>query len=90
MGESGRDTEFMAGALFDARERERMLTFARRWLPYGGGPAEDIMVDFGIAPSAYFARLKDLLDDPDLSVELDPATKGALREVCRRRLWLDE
>lgn len=80
----------MTGTFRDALERERMLVFAIRWLPYDGGPAEDIMVNFGIAPRTYFSRLIDLLTDPDRPVELDWATSVALREVCRRRLGLTE
>lgn len=56
-------------------ERERIFAFAIRWLPYGGGPAVDIRVDFDIAPRTYFSRLVDLLTDPDRPIDLDGATK---------------
>ncbi|MDV8022198.1 hypothetical protein [Rhodococcus sp. IEGM 1330] len=70
----------------DSVDRERMLAFALRWLPYGGGQAEDIMVTFGIAAETYFLRLRTMLADADLHAELDQRTVGALSDVCRRRL----
>jgi hypothetical protein len=65
-------------------EAERMLDFARRWYPYGGGSAEDILVEFGIGERDYFKRLTDVLDaqaGPD-----GDAVVAAIREVCTRRL----
>lgn len=52
-----------------------MLTFAIRWLPYGGGAAEDIMVTFGTTPEVYFRRLHALLDtttEPSTSTTTPP------------------
>ena len=80
----------MTRSVPDVRERERMVAFALRWMPYGGGPAEEILVDFGIAPRTYFTRLHELLTDSASPVELEQTRIDALLEVCRRRLWLDE
>ncbi|MGV8874494.1 MAG: DUF3263 domain-containing protein [Rhodococcus sp. (in: high G+C Gram-positive bacteria)] len=71
-------------------ERERMLAFAVKWMPYGGGPSAEILVDFGIAPRTYFTTLRDLLEDSDSLIELERSRIDSLREVCRRRIWLDE
>lgn len=76
----------MSQTALSAGENERMIEFAARWMPYGGGPAEGIRLSFGIAPKTYFGRLEELLSDPDESVELDRARAGALLRICRRRL----
>ncbi|OBB14700.1 hypothetical protein A5761_15380 [Mycolicibacterium setense] len=38
----------------------RLLDFARRWEPFGGPPAEDIMVQFGLTPTAFTERIAQL------------------------------
>lgn len=70
----------------DPRERERILCFATRWMPYGGGQAEDIMVTFGVTPDIYFRRLSALLTDADTLGDLDSQTIDGLLDVCHRRL----
>ena len=61
-----------------------ILDFARRWYHYGGGSAEDILVEFGITEHEYFHRLGAVLDtrsfDPD-DKEID-----AIRVVVAARL----
>lgn len=42
------------------REDDFMVQFFRRWSAFGGGPAEDIMVNFGISKHEYEDRLYDL------------------------------
>lgn len=76
----------MAAQEQDIREQERMVDFATRWLPYGGGSEEDIIVGFGIGTTEFFTRLRAALDDEAITDNLDRAQAGALREVCRRRL----
>lgn len=44
----------------DTREDDLLIQFFRRWAPFGGGPAEDIMVTFGITRSDYVQRLYTL------------------------------
>lgn len=39
-----------------------ILGFARRWYLFGGGSAEDILVEFGITEHEYFRRLGAVLD----------------------------
>jgi hypothetical protein len=67
-------------------ERERILSFATIWLPYGGGPAEDIWVKFGLTVDAYYRRLGSILTDSEHPCGLDPGTVAALLELCRRRI----
>jgi hypothetical protein len=66
-------------------EAERMLEFARRWYPYGGGSAEDILIEFGIGERDYFKRLTDVLEAREAGSDGD-AVVAAIREVCTRRL----
>ncbi|TQC44503.1 DUF3263 domain-containing protein [Rhodococcus sp. WS4] len=37
-----------------------LLEFARRWEPFGGPSAADILVEFGMTPSRFSMRLKEL------------------------------
>lgn len=67
-----------------------MVDFALRWLPYGGGPAEDIIVGFGLSPREFFARLDSLLRGPACPQHLDPRTVAALQKMCSRRLRMNE
>lgn len=68
-------------------ESARMVAFALQWLPYGGGSAEDIMVEFGMAPREYFTRLGDIVADQQSALEFD--TRTALCKVCRDRVRVD-
>ncbi|WP_143543145.1 hypothetical protein [Rhodococcus sp. NCIMB 12038] len=35
---------------------ETILEFARRWIPYGGPPQEEILVGFGLTPERFAER----------------------------------
>ncbi|WP_083853121.1 DUF3263 domain-containing protein [Rhodococcus sp. DK17] len=37
-----------------------ILEFARRWAPFGGPRAADILVEFGMTPSRFAERLEEL------------------------------
>ena len=41
---------------------EDMLTLAIIWLPYGGAPAEDIWIRFGLTPDRYRRRVRDVVE----------------------------
>ena len=41
---------------------EDMLALAITWLPYGGAPAEDVWVMFGLTPDRYRRRLRDVVE----------------------------
>ncbi|ORM33444.1 DUF3263 domain-containing protein [Williamsia sp. 1135] len=62
-----------------------ILDFARRWYPYGGGTAEDILVEFGIAEREYFRRLSDILDGNE-AADVDRSTFAAMKQVAADRL----
>ena len=65
-------------------DHARLLEFAERWYPFGGGSAEDIFVEFGLTVDAYFERLSDALD-ADVG-GLSPAVHEALQRICNQRL----
>ncbi|OAK53854.1 hypothetical protein A3K89_21880 [Rhodococcoides kyotonense] len=67
-----------------------MVDFALRWLPYGGGHAEDIIVGFGLSPREFFTRLDAALRGPACPPHLDPRAVAALLEVSSRRLRMNE
>jgi hypothetical protein len=64
-----------------------MLEFARRWSPYGGGDAEDILVEFGIGEREYFQRLTRILDEVEATAgDADLQLYASLRRVATGRL----
>ncbi|QSE86908.1 DUF3263 domain-containing protein [Rhodococcus koreensis] len=58
-------------------EDTRIIEFARRWLPYGGGTTGDLLVEFGMTPACYLARLGKILDSP-AGRQLDPQLRADL------------
>ncbi|ANS32220.1 hypothetical protein R1CP_38105 (plasmid) [Rhodococcus opacus] len=42
------------------REVEEILEFIRAWTPYGGAPAEEILVRFGMTPSRFREKLHEI------------------------------
>ncbi|MDH6288222.1 hypothetical protein M2275_003128 [Rhodococcus opacus] len=44
------------------REILALVTFAARWHPFGGAPADEVLINFGMTPEAYQLRLGHLLD----------------------------
>lgn len=66
-------------------EVARMLDFAQRWAPFGGGDPEDIFLSFGVRSRVYFVRLQQiLLKHP--AVVPDPTLRAHLIAVCADRL----
>ncbi|WP_160097163.1 DUF3263 domain-containing protein [Rhodococcus sp. T7] len=55
-----------------------ILKLACRWLPYGGPPAEEILIGFGMSPLRYEQRLLELLDSV-ASRSLSVAERTTLR-----------
>ncbi|QTJ67155.1 DUF3263 domain-containing protein [Rhodococcus sp. ZPP] len=66
-------------------EDSRILEFARRWLPYGGGNTGDLLVEFGMTPAGYIARLGEILDGP-AGWHLDPQLRADLRSFVDTRI----
>ncbi|MBA4024995.1 MAG: hypothetical protein C0482_21775 [Gordonia sp.] len=66
-------------------EAVRMLDFARRWAPFGGGDAEDIFTSFGISSQRFFLRVQQLLAEHPSAVP-NPAARSRLAAVCADRL----
>ena len=64
----------------------RMVDFAQRWMRFGGGPDEEILVEFGLAPRQFFRRLHDILQTAP-PTHIDESAVAGLLQLCRRRLW---
>lgn len=67
-------------------ESHRVIAHATQWLPFGGPSAEDILVTFGVTPSIYFRRLRDVLTSVGDTFVPDDSTRNALVELCVRRI----
>ncbi|MFC9355180.1 hypothetical protein ACFTZB_01165 [Rhodococcus sp. NPDC057014] len=65
-------------------EEHSMLTFALRWLPYGGGD-EHLFPEFGLLPSAFYQRLQTMLISRAF-LGIDFATRQRLLEQCALKL----
>lgn len=74
----------IAGLTKDERE---VLDFARRWYPYGGGEADDILVTFGIDDTVFFTRVIKLLERHPKCIDETIAT--AILQVARARRYAD-
>lgn len=66
-------------------DHAEMVDFARRWYPYGGGTAEDILVEFGIGEHEYFRRLTEIIDGLQ-PADQDVVVYAAMRSVAADRL----
>lgn len=64
-----------------------MITFAVRWRHWGGGPGEDIFVEFGLSQREYFMKLLSLLEfNIGVAADLAPAVRGEIVQICHDRL----
>ncbi len=66
-------------------DSDEILAFALTWRHWGGGPAEDIMLTFGLPPAEYFPRLQTHLDD-GAAATLPPEIVRHLTTICDTRL----
>jgi hypothetical protein len=58
-----------------------IVAFAVRWLPFGGPPAEDVYVTFGLTYEQFRGRLADALAHEPLRIA--QATAAALAKAYR-------
>jgi hypothetical protein len=68
-----------------AGDERNMLEFIRRWHRFGGGPARDIYLQFGLAEHEFFGRTLELLQT-GLFAETTDETVEYIRKVCRWRV----
>ncbi|MCJ0949979.1 hypothetical protein MTX37_29075 [Rhodococcus sp. ARC_M8] len=66
------------------REDERLINYALRWAPYGGGD-EDILPEFGLSPAIYYRRLRSLLQVVDHS-RLNVDNLQLLIDLCESKI----
>jgi len=60
---------------------DAMKNIAQQWLPFGGPPAEEVLVRFGITLETFYRRLNYII-----SAEQPSATTTALAELARTKL----
>ncbi|GAF47653.1 DUF3263 domain-containing protein [Rhodococcus wratislaviensis] len=65
-----------------------ILAFATKWRHWGGGPTEDIFVEFGLTAPQYFERLHQLLRNRNRVAAhgVSPIVHDQLRAICEARL----
>lgn len=66
-------------------EVNRMMNFACRWAPFGGGNAEDIFMTFGVSSRRYFLRVQQIITTHP-EVVTDPIMRRRIVAVCAHRL----
>ncbi|PBC53646.1 hypothetical protein [Rhodococcus sp. ACPA1] len=47
------------------READQLIRFAQNWIPYGGPPPDEIMVQFGMTTARYLEALRQAIYLPD-------------------------
>lgn len=67
-------------------DQKRMLEFAIRWLPFGGGPRGEIFLEFGISERTYYDRLLTLVTHQSTVRTQGAAVVESLIELCTARL----
>ena len=63
---------------------QAILDLEQGWWQQPGAKAEVIRARIGISPTRYYARLRELLDEPD-ALEYDPLTVKRLRRIRDER-----
>jgi hypothetical protein len=58
-------------------EAEDFVEFALKWAPFGGAPAEETFVLFGMTRARFFERLWQLVQDGQISTELSRSLAAA-------------
>jgi len=53
------------------KEAEDILEFVRTWAPYGGAPAEEILVRFGMTPSRFKAKVREIRAHDHLAMKME-------------------
>lgn len=64
---------------------QHIMAFALKWRHWGGGPAGDIFIEFGLTPVQYFRRLEAFLN-AGAANHLPADIAQQLRTICRGRL----
>lgn len=67
-------------------DQKRMVEFAIRWLPFGGGPRGEIFLEFGLSERGYYERLLTLVTHQSATKALGTADAESLIDLCTVRL----
>lgn len=64
----------------------RMLDFAIRWLPFGGGSPGDIFLEFGLSEKKFYDRLLTLITHRSVASGFEENLVESLIDVSTARL----
>ncbi|MBI3225427.1 MAG: hypothetical protein HYZ39_10250 [Mycolicibacterium cosmeticum] len=64
---------------------EQMVTFAYRWMPFGGSADEEVFTSFGLTPVQFYMRVREILLKCDVPEEFRPIHYGFL-SYCDQRV----
>ncbi|MEU1999872.1 hypothetical protein ACH47B_01535 [Rhodococcus sp. NPDC019627] len=70
---------------FPSREESEgwaMADLALRWLPYGGPPSDDTLVEFGVTPTVFAQRGRRVLHSRAARMVLSPPQLNGLHEMA--------
>lgn len=62
------------------RAEHELLRFAIIWLPYGCGPDDDILINFGLTRQSYLDRLREVIGRSKNRIH--PGTAARLLRMC--------
>nr|WP_064569532.1 hypothetical protein [Gordonia sp. LAM0048] len=63
-----------------------MVEWALRWSPYGGVPADEVFVVFGIGEREFYRRLAAVVAADDAAATMEPDVRVQLNKLCEH--WL--
>ncbi|GAB92486.1 hypothetical protein [Gordonia rhizosphera] len=68
------------------RHLRAMVDHALAWMPFGGAD-DQIFLEFGTTPGAFYRRIAIELDRSASLQHLAPRQRKDLHRFCRRKLW---
>ncbi|TQC46557.1 DUF3263 domain-containing protein [Rhodococcus sp. WS4] len=60
------------------KEAEEIVQFARRWTPFGRAPAHEIFIEFGMSPTRFAQRLREVLRNGPDRYQRSSARRGGV------------
>lgn len=64
---------------------EQMVTFAYRWMPFGGSADDDIFAEFGLTPVQFYLRVIEIVESGEVRGVVAPSHHRFIK-YCHRRL----
>jgi hypothetical protein len=74
-----------ARAVLTSSVDQQMVTFAYRWMPFGGTADDEILAEFGLTPVRFYLRVIEILEESAVPEVLHPS-RNPFITYCRRRV----